>query len=50
MEQNVEERLQTLEAFYQCVSRLIDGGPFDLTDSPKSLVGNLQRLVQEAKS
>ncbi len=32
------------------ISSLIDGGAFDLTDSPKSLVSNLRRIVNEAKA
>lgn len=29
---------------------LVDGGPFDLTDSPKSLVSNLKRILSEASA
>jgi hypothetical protein len=33
--------------FLAAVRELVNGGPYDLTDSPKSLVGNLQRLINE---
>lgn len=33
--------------FAIAVRGLVNGSPFDLTDSPKSLVSNLQRLVRE---
>lgn len=32
------------------ISSLINGGEFDLTDSPKSLVSNLRRIIDEAKA
>lgn len=33
--------------FCSAVRAMVSGGPFDLTDSPKSLVGNLRRLIHE---
>lgn len=35
-------------AIGQRVRMLVNGGSFDLRDSPKSFVGNVERLVREA--
>lgn len=45
------DRYEAMEADAEIgkrVRRLVDGGPFDLTDSPKSFIDNCKNFVEQA--
>lgn len=44
-EKMIAERTLQLESFARVVSNMVNGSSFDLTDSPKSLVGRLQEAT-----
>jgi hypothetical protein len=40
----------TAQELMRCLEQLSDGGPFDLTDSPKSFMAQVQELVRDTRS
>ncbi len=49
MAQEPDTAIQILSDLLRALNSLHDGGDFDLTDSPKSYMANVQRLAAQAR-